>query len=142
MKPYENIRKNPINLALAKEIVKLANKGFTEGMGHPEPGMMCVEAAVCYAMGLDHSDNPPCVNPQVRNFKTCLNDANGWKSNSSRGRGLKKLAIAQLGSKKCDGFSNFMEKALFDYFIDKMFRRFFRKLILQKLSPKSRNLII
>jgi hypothetical protein len=47
---------------------------------------MCVEAAVCYALGLPHSDNPPCVGYAVRQYKIRLNDSN-WSSNEARAKG-------------------------------------------------------
>lgn len=81
----------------AVKILELLSHGLTSGLGAPEPGKMCVEAAVCYAMGLPHSDEPPCVAPAVRTLKIGLNDAT-WSSNIARAQGLKRLAIAQLGS--------------------------------------------
>lgn len=64
---------------------------------------MCVEAAVCYALGLPHGDEPGCVSPVIRALKIRLNDSK-WSSNSARARGLRKLAVLQLGTK--DGFDN------------------------------------
>ena len=58
---------------------------------------MCVEAAVCYAYDLPHSDKPPCVGNAVREFKIRLNDCN-WSSSKARARGMRRIAIAQLGS--------------------------------------------
>lgn len=58
---------------------------------------MCIEAAVNYACGLPHGDNPSCVGNAVRSFKIRLNDAR-WSSNQARAEGMKKIAIAQLGS--------------------------------------------
>ncbi len=60
---------------LVKKILALMDYGITEGMGVSEPGKMCVEALVCYAMGEPHSDRPSCVAPAVRNLKIALNDA-------------------------------------------------------------------
>ena len=60
--------------ALAKKVLNIVDQGLCEGMGRPIPGLMCVEAAVCYAMGLPHGDEPPCVSPAVRKLKICLND--------------------------------------------------------------------
>jgi hypothetical protein len=59
---------------------------------------MCVEAAICYALGLPHGDDPGCVEPAVRAFKIRLNDQ-PWSSTASRAKGLRALAVAQLGSK-------------------------------------------
>ena len=65
---------------------------------------MCVEAAVNYAMGLPHGDNPSCVGDAVRRFKIALNDSNAWTSKAARAKGLRRVAIAQLGSDKIDQF--------------------------------------
>lgn len=85
----------------ARKIVDLLSHGLVKGLGKPEPGKMCVEAAVCYALGLPHSDNPPCVGEAVREFKIELNDQD-WPSNMARAKGMAKLAIAQLGSNTID----------------------------------------
>lgn len=87
--------------AIAVKILELLDHGLTKGLGDPEPGKMCVEAAVCYAMGIEHSDEPPCVARSVRAFKIVLNDS-AWSSNTARAKGLKRLAIAQLGSDEID----------------------------------------
>jgi hypothetical protein len=47
---------------------------------------------------LSHSDDPGCVSPALRQLKIRLNDAN-WSSTMARADGLKRLALAQLGSK-------------------------------------------
>jgi hypothetical protein len=62
---------------------------------------MCVEAAICYAYGLPHGDNPPCVGDAVRAFKIALNDSN-WSSPKARAKGMIKLSIAQLNSNVID----------------------------------------
>ena len=64
-----------IDEQLCSKVIKMVDKGLTRGQGSPIPGQMCVEAAVCYAMGLPHSDSPPCVGRAVRSFKIDLNDA-------------------------------------------------------------------
>ena len=58
---------------------------------------MCVEAAVCFALDLPHGDEPRCVSAAVRALKIKLNDSD-WSSNLARGKGLKRLALVQLGS--------------------------------------------
>lgn len=90
-----------IDQEVAKKVLQIVDAGLVQGMGVPIPGKMCVEAAVCFAMGLEHSDNPPCVGYQVRKFKIELNDSN-WSSNDARAKGMRKLAIAQLGSDQLD----------------------------------------
>lgn len=82
----------------ARKVLEVVDRGLSCGMGDPKPGKMCVEAAVCYALGLPHGDEPPCVGSEVRDFKIALNDCN-WSSKAARARGMRKLAIAQLGSR-------------------------------------------
>jgi hypothetical protein len=81
----------------ARKVLSVVDAGLCSGKGVPEPGKMCVEAAVCFALGLPHSDDPPCVGKAVREFKIQLNDSS-WSSDKARARGLRRLAIAQLGS--------------------------------------------
>jgi hypothetical protein len=83
---------------LAVKVLEVVNAGLCYGLGDPEPGKMCVEAAVCYAMGESHSDSPSCVAADVIQAKINLNDA-GWSSDKARANGLRRVAIAQLGSK-------------------------------------------
>jgi hypothetical protein len=86
---------------IAQKILSLLDAGLTHGLGSPKPGKMCIEAAVCFAFGLPHGDEPPCVGRAVRAFKIRLNDSN-WSSNQARADGLRRLAIAQLGSDGVD----------------------------------------
>jgi hypothetical protein len=84
---------------IAAKVLEIVDAGLSMGIGKPLPGHMCVEAAVCYALGLPHGDDPGCVDEAVRNLKIRLNDATRWRDNADRARGLRRLAIAQLGSK-------------------------------------------
>jgi hypothetical protein len=90
-----------INEAFAKKVKETVSYGLCRGLGKPELGKMCVEAAVNYACGLPHGDSPSCVGSAVRAFKITLNDGI-WSSNEARGKGLQKIAIAQLGSNTID----------------------------------------
>lgn len=40
-----------INKELVEKIHKILDYGLHRGVGKPEPGEMCVEAAICYALG-------------------------------------------------------------------------------------------
>ncbi|MES2367758.1 MAG: hypothetical protein V4563_17915, partial [Pseudomonadota bacterium] len=86
-----------INKALARKVLEIVDHGLSHGLGKQEPGKMCIEAAVCYAMGLPHSDTPPCVSRAVRALKIRLNDSK-WSSDIARAKGMRRLAIAQLGT--------------------------------------------
>ncbi len=85
----------------AKKILDLLTYGLVKGQGQPIPGKMCVEAAVCFALGLPHGDNPPCVGHEVRAFKIGLNDK-AWSTTQTRAVGMRQLAVAQLGSNTLD----------------------------------------
>ena len=82
---------------LAAKVLAIVDAGLTNGIGDPEPGRMCVEAAVCYALGQPHGDNPSCVAPTLRSLNIRLSDSS-WSSNKARANGLRRLALAQLGS--------------------------------------------
>jgi hypothetical protein len=82
---------------IARRVVETVDAGLTHGIGQPVPGQMCVEAAVCYALGMPHGDNPACVSDAIRRIKIGLNDR-AWSSPQARARGLRRLAVAQLGS--------------------------------------------
>jgi hypothetical protein len=86
-----------INSEIAAKVLATVDAGLVKGMGKPVPGQMCVEAAVCYAMGLPHGDQPDCVSSAIRSLKITLNDAN-WSSDMARAKGMRRLALAQLGS--------------------------------------------
>lgn len=83
---------------IARKVLATVDKGLSAGLGERTPGHMCVEAAVCFAFGLPHGDDPPCVGAAVRAFKIGLNDSVRWGGNKARAKGLRRVAIAQLGS--------------------------------------------
>ena len=102
-----------ITRTTARKVLEVVDAGLVKGLGKPVPGQMCVEAAVCYALGLPHGDEPDCVSPALRSLKIALNDAD-WSSNAARAAGLRKLAILQLGT--AEGFDEkefFTRVALF-----------------------------
>ena len=86
-----------IDESLVTKIHSLLDYGLPTGLGEPEPGSMCVEAAINYALGRPHGDDPGCVWPSLRRVKIGLNDAR-WSSNTARAEGLRRLAIIQLGT--------------------------------------------
>lgn len=86
-----------ITKEIASKVLETIDAGLTGGLGHPIPGQMCVEAAVCYALGLDHSDDPKCVGHAIRALKIALNDLQ-WPNDKERAKGLRRLGLIQLGS--------------------------------------------
>jgi hypothetical protein len=87
-----------ITQAVAEKVLWVVDRGLAGGLGEPKPGQMCVEAAVCYALGLPHGDDPACVSRALRRLKIRLNDSS-WSSKQARAKGLRRLAVAQLGSR-------------------------------------------
>ena len=99
------------------------SRGLCAGLGSPN-GQMCVEAAICYALGLPHGDEPECVEPAVKSYKIRLNDAH-WSSPQARAAGLRDLGIAQIGSEGVvDGaeFSRRMSTKTIQILIPALFR--------------------
>lgn len=102
-------RTKPITKAVAMKVLEVVDAGLARGLGRNVPGEMCVEAAVCYAMGEPHTDKPKCVMSLIRDTKIALNDNCVWKTShyndydltdaKTRSEALRRLAIAQLGSK-------------------------------------------
>ena len=90
--------KKLITLQQAIAVRDAIKPGLVKGVGKPVPGQMCVEAAVCYALGQPHGDDPECVAPSVRAFKIALNDSD-WPSEQARADGLMEIGIAQLGTR-------------------------------------------
>ena len=92
----------PLDKDIVQKVIDVVKVGgLVAGMGEPSPGYMCVEAAVCYAYGLPHSDEPPCVGRAVRSLKIKANDSD-WSNNIARSNGMIRLAVAQLGSVEID----------------------------------------
>lgn len=86
-----------VNETFCKIVLGVVDAGLSNGLGHPVPGQMCVEAAVRYASNEAHGDSPNCVHPDLASIKIGLNDQH-WSSPAARAKGMRKLAIAQLGS--------------------------------------------
>lgn len=65
-----------------------------------KPGTFCVQQAVSKAIGEPHLDDSPtpCVSDELIKFGINLNDRD-WPSNNARARGLKRFAVAELGSR-------------------------------------------
>ena len=55
-----------ITHAVARKVLNTVDAGLVLGVGKPILGQMCIEAAVCFALGEPHGDEPSCVAPAVR----------------------------------------------------------------------------
>ena len=84
-----------------QKLIDIVNAGLVSGLGEARPGHLCVEAAICLAMGEPHSDKPSCVAAPDRKFATRINDAE-WSSKEARAKALLPLALAQLGTAGTD----------------------------------------
>ena len=99
MKKPKKPKKLVINKAFAATVLSVIDKGLVYGLGDPVPGKMCVEAAVAFASGENHNDHPSCVDNWLADEKIELNDSSDWSGDKGRTKGLRRVAIAQLGSK-------------------------------------------
>jgi hypothetical protein len=84
-----------------QRLAEIINAGLVSGLGTPKPGGLCIEAAICLALGEPHSDRPSCVAEPDRKFAIVINDAQ-WSSSEARARALLPLALAQLGTAGTD----------------------------------------
>ena len=84
-----------------QKLIDIVGQGLVNGLGTPRPGDLCVEAAICLAMGEPHSDKPSCVAEPDRQFAIRINDA-PWSSPEARAEALLPLALAQLGTAGTD----------------------------------------
>lgn len=78
-----------------EKLREIISQGLVSGLGEPQPGQLCVEAAICLAMGEPHSDRPSCVALADMTYAIRINDA-PWSSPKARADALLPLAIAQL----------------------------------------------
>lgn len=90
-----------LSIDIARKVLAIVDAGLVAGLGVPVPGQLCVEAAVCLALGEPHGDRPKCVAEPDRRFKIALNDAR-WASDAARARGLRRLSVMQLGTAGTD----------------------------------------
>ena len=84
-----------------QKLTEIINAGLVSGLGNAKAGYLCVEAAICLAMGESHSDRPSCVAEPDRDFAIRINDAM-WSSPEARAKALLPLALAQLGTAGSD----------------------------------------
>ena len=115
-----------ITKKLVTKLLHTVDQGLVKGVGKPIPGQMCVEAAVCYALGMEHGDQPNCVDSALRRYKIRLNDSN-WSSNAARASGMRRLAVLQLGTST--GFNT-------QYFVEQLALRTITILLSKLLNDK------
>lgn len=91
---------NYCTIDVGRKVLGVVDAGLVRGGGTAVPGRMCIENAVAYALGFEFNDQPKCVHPTVRSLKIMLNDDEAWSSNQARAQGMRKIAVAQIGSDK------------------------------------------
>ena len=110
-----------------KEFDRILACGLSSGLGQ-RGKQVCIEAAICQVLGLDHGDDPGCVAESVRRFKIRLNDSR-WSSPEARAKGLHDLGLAQLGSKGVvndKDFANRIGEKMIRVLIPALFRDVFK----------------
>ena len=80
---------------IESKLTEIISHGLIAGLGSAAPGHMCIEAAVCLALGEPFSDSPSCVAKPDREFAININDCS-WSSPEARAHALLPLALAQL----------------------------------------------
>jgi hypothetical protein len=124
-----------INETSVKQVCRLVDKGVRGGgIGIAEPGEMCIEAVISFVfdhdsgVGLEDDqlaeidDHPSCVDDRLCDMKIGHNDGADWESDLDRGKGLKRIAIAQLGSVDkfdSDEFASHLEQAMLDFLVER-----------------------
>jgi hypothetical protein len=83
------------------KIADIVSQGLVCGVGKPVPGQLCLEAAICLALGEPHGDEPSCVAAPDRNFAIRLQDAFPGTS-QERAALFLPLGLAQLGTAGTD----------------------------------------
>lgn len=96
-----------ITEALAMQVLEVVNLGLARGSGGTEPGEMAIEEATLYALDLSRRDPLP-FGAAVTDYLSVLNYSDAWVArddwtlNKTRAEGLRRAAIAQLGSDTID----------------------------------------
>lgn len=89
----ENINRND-----AKRLLEIIDHGLVKGVGVGKPGELCVMAAINLAFGMPHGDTDyGCTDSVVRDLDIRINEF-PWSSPQARARGMRREAIAKLGS--------------------------------------------
>ena len=83
------------------KVTEIISQGLVAGLGAATPGELCVEAAICLAMGEPHSDKPSCVHEAARHYSIAINDRYPGTP-LERAALLLPLALAELGTAGTD----------------------------------------
>ena len=95
-----------ITKGIVDRLLDILKDGLCSGAGDMSgPGTFCVQQAVSMATDqADEGDSPlNCINETVRSWGVGMNDQ-GWSSPKARADGMRRFAVAQLGSLYLNGF--------------------------------------
>jgi hypothetical protein len=123
-----------ITRSMATAILSYLKSGICRGKGVRGRGTMCVQAVVSTVMGHHHSDEPTCVNYDIRTLGVILNDHDCWGDFTedgnfpadfvvrvARGEALKRFALAQLGTNSTKFNGEEFAKKLSQFGLNKRF---------------------
>lgn len=82
-------------------VATVINAGLVSGIGKPVPGQLCLEAAICLALGEPHGDRPSCVATPDRAYAIKLQDYYPGTP-AQRAALFLPLGLAQLGTAGTD----------------------------------------
>jgi hypothetical protein len=95
-----------ITQGMVTTLLAYCKQGFCNGAGdNPLRGQFCVQQAVNMAVTSEEedSDGPDCVHEKLCGLGIQLNDHEGWSSNQGRAKGLKRFAVAEMGTEEWNG---------------------------------------
>lgn len=94
---------------IIEKVLNIITGGLENGAGN-NLNTFCVQQAVSKACNhIEYNDHPIfCVDDQVVSFGIRMNDR-GWSSRKARADGMRRFAVAELGSNKVNG-NEFMAK--------------------------------
>jgi len=101
-----------ITIQHVTNLLSLLTRGLINGAGETK-NEFCIQQAIHRVLDDDldgqHSDAPPvtCISGRINNFGICMNDQEGWIDEKDRANGLRRFAIAELGSAKVS-YSDFV----------------------------------
>jgi hypothetical protein len=90
-----------ITPAMRDQVATVISAGLVKGLGEARPGALCLEAAICLALGEPHGDKPSCVAAPDRAFAIRLQDAYPGTP-AERAALFLPLGLAQLGTAGTD----------------------------------------
>jgi hypothetical protein len=98
-----------ISLEAINNLLGFLDAGLVSGAGEL-PGQHCVQQAVSMAVASIKTDSPWCVHQRIRQLGIHLNDTPGWSSEQARSKGLRRFAVAEMGTEENFDIKDFNER--------------------------------